>query len=647
MNKIQNSLSKKIVAMVAVSFLLINIILHGGIAFLNKKTFYKLEGEKGDIIVKNYAHMFAINMYLGMNDKINDLADQILKNESVLKVELFHNKKPVLKKTKSTDTDGIVISKDILRPNSDEKLGKLQILYSTKHFEAFMKHYALILTYAMIAVMIALLFLNIYIQKLLYPLKKLAATLIDYSPEKQINIPFLDEKNEIGLISNALERSYKKALEYETNLQQLNKTLEERVQKTTKELRQQLFTDTITKLPNRLALLHTLEKSQNGILAILHLDNFKEINSFYGYEIGDKLLKLVRDKIKIIFQNSDYQFYKLPGREFVLYSQRVESKVIFHAILLEFTNILNKNPFIIDDYEIDVTFTIGASIDEIPLLAKADIALQEAHQLKLPIVIYNNTHHIEKQIDKNIKMIKKIKSAINDDRIAVYFQPIFDNRTGNIKSYESLVRIVEKDGKVLSPYFFLDIAKKAKLYKQIAKIVIEKSCKTFKNTPHNFSLNFEIDDLLDRELVNFTLKTAQKYGVIKQLTFEILESESIEDIDAVTAFTNQISKHGCKISIDDFGSGYSNFMHVLKLEADYLKIDGSLIKNIHQDNDAKIIVNSIVNFAKELGLKTVAEFIHCQEVQDEILRLGIDYSQGFLLGEPKPELIKEKEPVFI
>jgi EAL domain-containing protein (putative c-di-GMP-specific phosphodiesterase class I) len=244
-------------------------------------------------------------------------------------------------------------------------------------------------------------------------------------------------------------------------------------------------------------------------------------------------------------------------------------------------------------------------------------------------------------------MIKKIKNAIKDDRIVVYFQPIFDNETGKIKSYESLVRLIEKDGKVLSPYFFLDIAKKAKLYKQIAKIVIDKSCRAFTNSHHDFSLNFEIDDLLDKELVDFTLKTAQKYNVIKQLTFEILESESIEDIDSVIAFTNLVSKHGCKISIDDFGSGYSNFMHVLRLKADYLKIDGSLIKNIHQDNDAKIIVNSIVNFAKELGLKTVAEFIHCQEVQDEILRLGIDYSQGYLLGEPKPELIEEKEPAFI
>ena len=143
--------------------------------------------------------------------------------------------------------------------------------------------------------------------------------------------------------------------------------------------------------------------------------------------------------------------------------------------------------------------------------------------------------------------------------------------------------------------------------------------------------------------MEFTLRTAQRYNVLNKLTFEILESESIEDIDAVIAFTNLASKQGCKISIDDFGSGYSNFMHILKLEANYLKIDGSLIKNIHKDKDAKIIVKSIVKFAQELGLKTVAEFVHCQEVQDEILHLGIDYSQGYLLGEPKPELIEERE----
>ena len=416
MNKIQNSLSKKILFMVVTSFLFINIFLHGGVAFLNKQTFYKLEGEKADIIVKNYAPLIAVGLYLGMDNRVEKLLDQILNNDSVLQAEVYQNSKLVAKAANEDKTDGIIISTPIFKPNTQTKFGKLKIVYSTKRFEALMRYYAILMTFAMIAVIAVVFWLNMYIQKLLKPLRKLASMLRDYSPKTDMQIPYLDEKNEIGLISNALNISHKKTQEYEASLHQLNKTLENKIREKTKRLEKHLFTEPITKLPNRLSLLNDLKEcKKDAILAILCLDNFREINSFYGYDIGDKLLKLVRDRIKTIFSSSDYTLYKLPSREFVLFSEKAESEVIFSAILLELTNILNKNPFFIDDYEIHVTFTIGASINESSLLAKADIALQEAYKLKQPVVLYNRTHQIEKQIDKNIQMIKKIKSAIKVD----------------------------------------------------------------------------------------------------------------------------------------------------------------------------------------------------------------------------------------
>jgi diguanylate cyclase (GGDEF)-like protein len=644
MINIQNSLSRKILFVIGVSFLVLNIFLHGGINLLNKQTFYKLEGEKADLIVQNYAPQMAVQLYLGMEEKLSGLTDQILKNESVLKVSVFNGRKIVLEKAKLENVDGIKVFAPMYKPNSKIVVGKLQIIYSTKQYEELMHQYLILMTLAMVAIIFVFLALNRYIKKLLKPLKNLASMLRDYSPEVDTKIPYLDEQNEIGLISNALNISHQKTVEYATNLQNLNETLEEKVQEKTEALQKQLFTEPITLLPNRSALIDTLEKSsKDSMLVILCLDNYKEINTFYGYAIGDSLLRATKDKIIEIFHNSEYKLFKLPGREFALYSEKSESKMVFSAILNELANVLNKNTFFISDLEINITFTIGASIAEEPLFEKADIALQEAYKTKQPVVIYNSTYEIEQKIDNNIQMIKKIKNAIKDDRIVPYFQPLYDNKTGKIKSYESLVRLVEEDGKVLSPYFFLEIAQKAKLYKQIARIMINKSCKTFQGTPYDFSLNFEIDDVLDEQLVEFTMDTMQRYGVSKQVTFEILESESIEDIDAITKFTKLVSSQGCKISIDDFGSGYSNFLHLLKLNADYLKIDGSLIKNIHQDSEARIIVKSIVTFAKELGLKTVAEFVHCQEVYAEVQNMGIDFSQGYLLGEPKPELVEEKE----
>nr|WP_297890535.1 EAL domain-containing protein [Sulfurihydrogenibium sp.] len=123
------------------------------------------------------------------------------------------------------------------------------------------------------------------------------------------------------------------------------------------------------------------------------------------------------------------------------------------------------------------------------------------------------------------------------------------------------------------------------------------------------------------------------------MTFEILESEGIENYEDVSGFIKEVKSYGSKIAIDDFGSGYSNFAHMLKLDVDYLKIDSSLIKNIHQDKNSQIIVQTIVGFAKKLGIKTIAEFVHNREVFEKVRELGVDYSQGYYIGEPKPEIV--------
>ncbi len=633
--------------MVAAVFIMIGVFLYGSIGLVNKQTFYKLEGDKAELIVKNYAPLMAMQLYLGMEEKLFDLSKRILQNESVLEVVIFSETELVMKNSKRDIVEGIKVSAPIYKPNSEKKIGKLQIVYSTKHFETLMRQYTQLMGVAIAFVALTFLMLHRYMQRLLQPLKRLAYMLRGYSPEVDMDIPYLDKKDEIGMISNALNISHKKTLEYATNLHNLNETLEEKVLEKTQKLKDQLFTESTTLLPNRLALINTLKKgSEDSVLAIVCLDNYKEINNFYGYEISDDLLIVIKEKIEEFFHYSDYKLYKLPGNEFALYSKKAKSETVFSSILYDLESSLNKNTFFIKDLEIDATFTIGASIKDKPLLEKADIALQEAYRAKKPIVVYNSTYEIEKTIDNNIQMIKKIKCAIKNDRIVPYFQPIYDNKTGKIKSYESLVRLIEEDGRVLSPFFFLEISKKAKLYKQIARIMITKSCMAFQNSYHSFSLNFEIDDILDEQLLEFTMNTMQRYEVTKQATFEVLESESIEDIEAVIKFTQHVAEQGCKISIDDFGSGYSNFLHVLKLNADYLKIDGSLIKNIHQDAEAKIIVKSIVKFAKELGLKTVAEFVHCKDVQEEVEKLSIDYSQGYYLGEPKPELVDEEELAF-
>ena len=131
----------------------------------------------------------------------------------------------------------------------------------------------------------------------------------------------------------------------------------------------------------------------------------------------------------------------------------------------------------------------------------------------------------------------------------------------------------------------------------------------------------------------------QNPEVSKRIIFEFVESENIENYEEVKLFIQNIRNFGCKIAIDDFGIGYSNFEHILELKPDFLKIDASLIKTIHTDKNLQIIVKTIRNFASELNILTVAEYVHSKEVFDMEKKLGIDYTQGYFIGEPAKELI--------
>ncbi|MFA7501162.1 MAG: EAL domain-containing protein, partial [Sulfurimonas sp.] len=154
-----------------------------------------------------------------------------------------------------------------------------------------------------------------------------------------------------------------------------------------------------------------------------------------------------------------------------------------------------------------------------------------------------------------------------------------------------------------------------------------------------FSINLTIEDILNKEIEEYIYDMLRTYNIGPRVVFEIVESESIENFKEVLDFIKKIKKFGSKIAIDDFGTGYSNFIYLMKLNTDYIKIDGSLIKEINTNKQARVVVTIIVDFAKKMGIKTVAEFVETQEIQNKVLELGIDYSQGYFFSEPKIDIL--------
>ena len=172
--------------------------------------------------------------------------------------------------------------------------------------------------------------------------------------------------------------------------------------------------------------------------------------------------------------------------------------------------------------------------------------------------------------------------------------------------------------------------------------MIEKSFKEFENLPFEFSINISYEDIEDKNFLNFIKYKLQKYDVAKRVVWEILEDEGVKSYDVLFDFIKEVKALGCKVAIDDFGSGYSNFEHLLRMDVDYLKIDASLIKYVATDENSYKVVKTIVEFANSLNLKTIAEYVENEEILKITKKLGVDFSQGYHFSAPisKPTIEK-------
>ena len=266
------------------------------------------------------------------------------------------------------------------------------------------------------------------------------------------------------------------------------------------------------------------------------------------------------------------------------------------------------------------------------------MALKIAKREAKTIVMYTESLSLNAEYENNLKWIKEIKSAMDDDRIVMYFQPIVDNKTNTISKYETLVRLINKQGEVITPHHFLEIAKKAKLYEKLTKIIIKKSFEAFKNKEYDFSINITIDDILNKDINNYIIETLKEYNISNRVVFEIVETESIENFENVENFITMVKSFGCRISIDDFGTGYSNFEYLMRLQADFIKIDGSIIKEIVHNKRSALITSVIVAFAKEMNIETIGEYVENKEIHDKLIELGVNKSQGYYFDKPRATL---------
>jgi len=379
-----------------------------------------------------------------------------------------------------------------------------------------------------------------------------------------------------------------------------------------------------------------------SILIMVQIEDYITLENFYDKSTLEKMEFSFGESILSLFPNEcnfDKVYYLENGLYACVKSRRdcQQSKEYLEKIIKNFMLNVEKHKIKLDTIEYDISVVCSFSYGALSLYEDVKLGIEKAIENKKRIVYADGLYGYEYEgALKNVETLKTLKVALDDKKVLSYFQPIIDNKTLKVSKYESLVRLLDKNNKILSPYEFLDVAKKGRYYLQITKIVLENSFAILNNIKEGVTINISVLDIESYEIQIIIKNLLKEYkDSAKRVTFELVESEDIKNFDLIIKFITEVKKLGVQIAIDDFGTGYSNFERLLQYQPDILKIDGSLIKNIKSNELSKNIVETIVLFAKKQNIKTVAEFVESEEIYKIVKDMGIDYSQGYAFGKPQ------------
>ena len=390
----------------------------------------------------------------------------------------------------------------------------------------------------------------------------------------------------------------------------------------------------LTELPDRQRFVNTLANSTANKLALLNVNGFWNFNHSFGYEVGDQILKIISQRIQRRFSNA--VVFHLGADLFAILAGKEIEQAHFLQTIESCLWYFGYSPIEVENEKIYAPLRIGVAIGYDDLFLNAEFAIKQAKRIGKDLMIYDAKNpslcNPQSNAKADLTWENTIREALKKDRFEVFAQSI---EGGKIQKFECLVRL-RHEGRIISPYLFLEHAKRANLYANITKIVIQKSFAFFADKQAEFSINLSLSDILDQSRVDFLLEKMYEHNVSERLTIEVTEGEGIENHPEVISFLTLLKSQGVKIAIDDFGTGYSNFEYLVKLQADFIKIDGSLIKTIHKNATHKAVVEAIVTFAQKVGMQTVAEFVASEDIYLTCKELGIDYFQGYLWSEPMP-----------
>lgn len=413
--------------------------------------------------------------------------------------------------------------------------------------------------------------------------------------------------------------------------------------------------DGLTALPNRTYLYRNIDRAlrerrqgQKMALLLIDLDRFKEINDTLGHLAGDRVLKLLGPRMEMELGETSGTIARLGGDEFAIFLPNIRNTQQVVVLAHRFLDAICQE-FDLDGVRSEISASIGIAVvpdqanDVTTLLRYADIAMYHAKNSLKGVAIYDAAFDTHSPM--RLEIIGAMGRAIREDQMRLHYQPKVDLRTHQIYGFEALLRWEHPQLGFIPPNEFIPIAEMSSAIYSLTSWVLEESirqCAEWQAKGYNISvaMNLSARNLLDDRIVLDLSRLMKKYQLDgRLLEMEITESMIMTDPQRAQVILEKISDLGVTLSVDDFGTGYSSLGYLKRLPVRALKIDGSFVQGMLDDDQDEIIVNSTIQLAHNLGLSVVAEGVETQEVYDRLMALGCDSAQGYFIARP---LVKEK-----
>ena len=417
--------------------------------------------------------------------------------------------------------------------------------------------------------------------------------------------------------------------------------------------------DSLTGLLNRRAYERRLEEhlqrgeryGHEGAVLVIDLDDFKEVNDTLGHSAGDELIVRVAGALAGRIRESD-TLARLGGDEFAILTPsggRLEAERLAQALLATVRGERaargpggRARPITASIGVAPLASAVGLGAEE--ALINADLAMYDAKEAgRDRSVTYGGPSRGQARIEARLEWVERTRAALDEDRLVLHAQLVRGRTaTGRATQHELLVRMLDPHGDLIQPGSFLPIAERFGLIREIDRWVMTRAIRTLGE--HRAAgrrpiveINISGQSLGDPELAEHIGRELHRSGVdATQLIFEVTETTAIDNIAAARSFAEQLGELGCRFALDDFGAGFGSFYYLKHLPFDFIKIDGEFVRNCTSDPTDRLVIGAVVELARGMGKRTIAEFVGDEATLATLRVLGVDYAQGFYLGRPAP-----------